>query len=594
MPNLKLLKNTWPLIALLALAPLWALGLFNRGYWTPDEPREADIAWRMSIQTDRTLPHLADAPFLEKPPLSYWLSAAAIHAFGDSPSSARLPNLFYATITVLAMGALVYTMAGPAAAIIAALVAGSAFDAYQVAIWLAPDACLVMGCAVALLGMYRGYAATASREKLAWYTLMHVGALLGFMAKSGAAWVFIGLTWLVLLAWERRWNELKRWQLWAGLPIQLVFIGIWIVAVLHEANGAQALRVLFWNNLAGRFTDIHASGALNYASGHQNWPGKYLVELPYYLFPWTLLAAAALQRAWTMCRINNLAGTAWRFAIAASLPFLLLLSVASTARSVYAAPALLGMSVLIGLWAADFRITTRWTDIAISGTRYCAGALALFVVVALGIMAFAGSDAFVLMMTALLAVAGIAGFALWASAVSQRQRRFYWSISWAYAAYLAAITVGGSVLFVQIDQWQNLGALAQQIQQDLGNGTLALLSPDETTIAMMDHQLRTPFTILDGTAQEAPQLAVAWFYSHAQQGLILINLPGHAEGKLSQLLTRAHPKKTPDDGILQTLEQDNIAHVVKRYALPQGRRYALVASVNTPAPLRPIDNSLFE
>ena len=52
------------LLVVLALAPLWLLGILGRGLWTPDEPREADIAWRMSLQEDRTLPHLAGVPFL--------------------------------------------------------------------------------------------------------------------------------------------------------------------------------------------------------------------------------------------------------------------------------------------------------------------------------------------------------------------------------------------------------------------------------------------------------------------------------------------------------------------------------------------------
>ena len=34
-----------------ALLMIWGVGMFGRGYWTPDEPREADIAWRMSWQT---------------------------------------------------------------------------------------------------------------------------------------------------------------------------------------------------------------------------------------------------------------------------------------------------------------------------------------------------------------------------------------------------------------------------------------------------------------------------------------------------------------------------------------------------------------
>ena len=52
------------LLVVLALAPLWLVGIFDRGLWTPDEPREADIARRMSLQADRTIPKLAGTPFL--------------------------------------------------------------------------------------------------------------------------------------------------------------------------------------------------------------------------------------------------------------------------------------------------------------------------------------------------------------------------------------------------------------------------------------------------------------------------------------------------------------------------------------------------
>src|SRR5690348_15080283 len=100
--------RAWPLAIILALAPVWLIGMFHRGLWTPDEPREADIAWRMSQQNDRTLPYLGDIPFLEKPPLSYWLSAAAIEKWGDSPASARAPNVLYAIVTALSLGMLAY------------------------------------------------------------------------------------------------------------------------------------------------------------------------------------------------------------------------------------------------------------------------------------------------------------------------------------------------------------------------------------------------------------------------------------------------------------------------------------------------------
>src|SRR6185437_411246 len=114
--------HRWAVRIVVALAPIWLICVLDRGLWTPDEPREADIAWRMSQQSDRTLPELAGTPFLEKPPLSYWMSAGGLQVFGDSAAAARSPNILYATLTALAVGALALTMSDGAAAIIAALV----------------------------------------------------------------------------------------------------------------------------------------------------------------------------------------------------------------------------------------------------------------------------------------------------------------------------------------------------------------------------------------------------------------------------------------------------------------------------------------
>ena len=55
------------------------------------------------------------------------------------------------------------------------------------------------------------------------------------------------------------------------------------------------------------------------------------------------------------CAHAGTAGRPWRFAVAASLPFLAILSVAATARDVYAAPVLLGIAMLAGLWLQQLR-----------------------------------------------------------------------------------------------------------------------------------------------------------------------------------------------------------------------------------------------
>src|SRR5579862_6324024 len=95
-----------------ALALSMAVGILGRGYWTPDEPREADIAWRMSWQADKAVPLLAGEAFCEKPPLAYWVAGASVRAFGAGAWAARLPHLLYALLTALAVGALARRSAG--------------------------------------------------------------------------------------------------------------------------------------------------------------------------------------------------------------------------------------------------------------------------------------------------------------------------------------------------------------------------------------------------------------------------------------------------------------------------------------------------
>src|ERR1700752_4648534 len=103
-PSARSAAHRWAVRVLVALMPIWLIGTLDRGLWTPGDPREADIAWRMSQQSDRTLPQLAGTPFLEKPPLSYWLSADGLRLFGDSPGAARGPHVLHAPITALAGG----------------------------------------------------------------------------------------------------------------------------------------------------------------------------------------------------------------------------------------------------------------------------------------------------------------------------------------------------------------------------------------------------------------------------------------------------------------------------------------------------------
>ena len=576
----------WPLLVILALAPLWVIGILCRSAWTPDEPREADIAWRMSLQSDRTLPQLADTPFLEKPPLSYWISAAAIEVYGDSPAAARVPNLLYAAIVALAIGALAFAMDGGTAAIVAALVAGTAITAYRVSIWLAPDACLLAGCALALLGAYLGFRAPRGRSKLFGYTLMHVGAAVGFMAKSAPGWLVPATALIAIIIWERRWSELRRWELYVGLIVQALLIGPWVYEVSRTAHGGDALLSLFWHNIVGRFTKVAGPAALDYTTGHKNTPGKYLIELPVYLLPWTLLAVAAARRAWDRLRSGSNRSTPWRFAICAIVPFLLLLTFAATARDIYAAPILLGFALLIGLWLSELVVGSRRPSLsrldrfAIHGTNVLVALLACAFAAVLLIFALAapGLSGIHFAINAVVVVA-IAAITLLFASNTLRSADPLRGLAWTYTAYAATLTLSGLAIFPAIDRWQDLPSLARNIHEDSREGPLALLDPDETTIAILDHRFRTQFVVLDTQTNSAVNVVSSWLRAHGRNAHVLVKLPGRTPGEVKRLLDRIHPTPDPDDGVLGTVASSGVAKVVHRYELPEGRRYALLGVV---------------
>jgi 4-amino-4-deoxy-L-arabinose transferase-like glycosyltransferase len=577
----------WIPLILLALAPMWLIGTLDRGAWTPDEPREADIAWRMSVQSNWALPHLANQPFLEKPPLSYWMSAASMRLFGPSAAAARAPNLLYAAVTALAVGALGFAMDGVVAAIVAALVAGTAITAFRVTMWLAPDACLLAGCAVSLLGVYLGYTAAPGRRKLYGYLLMHAGGAVGFMAKSAPGWMVPGLALLTLIAWERRWSELGRPELYAGLVLQAIIIGPWIMAVAHTPDGAESLRILFWYNLAGRFTHVAAPPAYLYSTGHRNSPGKYLIELPVYVLPWTALAAAAVWHARDRVRPYAPRHTACRFAVAASLPFLLLLSVAATARDIYAAPALLGLSLLIALEVSDAqRFADQsegrsrndlllWTRCLVAAIA-CVFAAVLVVLGIAGLSGSGGASAEYEYFAAAAVMPALVWQILRRAALLQSEGHVLQGLEWTYAAYAAVFCITSLAVFPTINRWQDLPLLATQIHSDTEHASLALLDPDETTIAMLDRRSGASFTVLTTTTDSRQRVLHDWFAAHGNRARVLALLPGHASGPLTPLLERAHLVRAAGDGIAGQLQSAGVASIARRYQLPHGRRYALL------------------
>ncbi len=555
-----------------ALLLIWLVGIFGRGFWTPDEPREADIAWRMSWQSEKAVPLLAGQPFCEKPPFTYWAAAAPISLFGLSAWTARLPNLLYALITAVALGLLASRSAGPFAGLVAAATVSTFLLCYQVAIWLATDAPLLAAVSVSLLGAYIGFYAVDRPQRLKGYLLMHGALAVGFLSKSAVAWMVPGLALFTLSIWERRWRELFRWELYLGLGIQAAVILSWVYFVYAGPDGIDHLKVFFWNNLVGRFTAVDAPAQIQYAAGHKNSPGKYFLELPLYLFPWTFAVMAAARRAWRERSMAADQGRMVRFGLASSLPSLVILSFAATARNIYLAPALPGAALLLAWWAREIvRQADAWDIRAIKITAAMMLIGVVLFVAALWLVAVDGWDniehgSYIGISALSLLLATWMAARAWVRARDPRQ-----ALTALFLAYCALLAGPASQLYRLVNQWQNLSQISRDIQRDAAAGPLILLSPDETTLAAIDlyspnaaRRGSTPLIAAD--AQRARELA-------GGNGFVLVQLP-----KLPLSLLQRLGKGTVSNDAPPAWMAAYDFQVWKEYAVPNGRRYALLKS----------------
>jgi len=567
-------KKPPAMIAWLGLALLltWCVGMFDRGYWTPDEPREADIAWRMSRQPDKAVPLLAGEPFCEKPPLTYWLAAVPIGLWGEQAWIARLPNLLYALITALGVGLLASRSAGRFAGLVGAATISTFLLSYQVVIWLATDAPLLASVSVALLGAYIGFYATAGKQRLRGYLLMHAALAFGFLSKSAVAWMVPAMAILSLSIWERRWRELLRWELYAGLLIQAAIILTWVWFVYRGDDGPQHLKIFFWNNLVGRFAAVDAPPDLQYAAAHRNSPGKYLLELPMYLFPWTLLVIAAARRAWRQRQTSRHDNRAVRFAIAASLPPLVVLSLAATARNIYFAPALPGIALLIAWWAREILPGPDPWDVR--ALRATAALLLLGVAVFAAALTLLGADVWsviprhatfiAISFTGLLAAAFFSVRA-WATA-GEHVVYTQWALLLAYCALLIG---PASQVYRQVDSSQDLAKIGHAVERGAAGRPLILLAPDETTRAVIDMYARNSVDRIPGPLDAAGIARVRAAAAAVPDSLFLVQLPKHPPPGLPW---RARPQ---EPALPDWIQEANL-RLIETYSVPYGRRYALL------------------
>ena len=250
-----------------------------------DEPRYARIAGEMTLESRWVTPTLEGRPWLEKPPLYYWLTIPVFRLAGQSEAAARLGPALAALWTAFVIywlgSALWSRLAGLIGAAALLTMVGFAAFGRSASTDMPMAACMTTFLAVL---------AVAARYSQPWWKVLAGYVFLGLaiLAKGPVALVLAVGIGACYWAFRDRW-ELRCWHPVAGLATALAVSLPWFWLAFRQ-NGFGFILVFFINhNLARYVTDIH----------HHTQPFYYYVPVILgFVFPWAawLLFSAPAPR----------------------------------------------------------------------------------------------------------------------------------------------------------------------------------------------------------------------------------------------------------------------------------------------------------
>jgi hypothetical protein len=269
--------------ALLVLAgsALFLVNLGGPSLWDLDEGRNAGCAYEMVVRGDYLVPTFNAELRVDKPPLLYWLQAAAYEYLGVNELAARLPSALAALLTVLLTYELGRSLFGPAAGLLAGLVFASTPMVCASAHFANPDALLNLFTVAPLLAFWLGY----SRAGRYPFVPVGLGMALAVLAKGPVGLVMPVAVIGLFLLWERRLRLLWTPRLALGcLAFGLAALP-WYALVGAETKGAF-LRGFLWTHNLGRF-----QGTME---NHSGGPFFYVLVLAVGFAPWSAFLGPAV------------------------------------------------------------------------------------------------------------------------------------------------------------------------------------------------------------------------------------------------------------------------------------------------------------
>jgi 4-amino-4-deoxy-L-arabinose transferase-like glycosyltransferase len=223
-------------------------------------------------------------PYLDKPPLTFWMTALSYLAFGVSTFSYKLPSFLFALLAVYSterLGRLLYDVRTGQWA---ALVLASCHAFFLMNNDVKTDMYLIGGMCLAVWQL-----CAYARGGPWWHVpLGFVGVGLAMLAKGPLGLVAPAMAVGGDLLLRREWRVILRWQWLIGLPVLALILLPWTLGQ-YAQYGWEGVRFFYWTQSFGRVT------------GESEWandatPFFFVHTMAWSILPWTLLFVLALGR----------------------------------------------------------------------------------------------------------------------------------------------------------------------------------------------------------------------------------------------------------------------------------------------------------
>ncbi len=325
---------------------LWLLAtIWVRPLLPPDEGRYVGIAYDMLRLHDWSTPRLDGLPFFHKPPLFYWITAAALKVFGLHAWAARAASVLGALAVAAALFWFMDRWLNRRAAVLGTFVLATMPLFFGAAQYASMD--MLVGSLIAVTIMLL---ATAS-ERLqrgqrpgAVLPLAYVVSALGVLTKGLIGLALPGLVMLLWLALERRWSHLYKLISLPGIVLFTLIAVPWFVLMEVKFPG-----FLYYTFIYQQF-DRYVSTGFNNAQPVYFYPAILFLGL----LPWSLLLTYLTLRAKKQgLTAQPITRLAWVWIAAIALFF----SIPNSKLIGYILPVVPALALLAGQW-----LDRRWDE----------------------------------------------------------------------------------------------------------------------------------------------------------------------------------------------------------------------------------------